>query len=114
MTLNDSACFAVTALRMSAGIIVWAVHFGVIYGFTGLACARRYEPSGAMWVGLVPWVIGIATVLAAAIALKFVLPLARRPRDARFVDWMTGWVAVLAIGAIVLEAITVLWVPACG
>jgi hypothetical protein len=63
--------------RICAGIIIWGVHFAVIYGYTGLACARR-------------------------------------PTHARFVEWVSGWVAAFALLAMVLEAIAVLWVPVCG
>jgi hypothetical protein len=109
----DSAPFAATALRLSAGIIVWALHFAIIYGYTGLACARRYAGSGETWIALVPWVIGIATAGALAVALIFLLPVVRSPREAGFVEWVSGWVAAFAMVAIVLEAAAVFWVPAC-
>lgn len=114
MWVTDSLPFAATALRMNAGTIAWAVHFGVIYGFTGLACARRYAESGELWIALVPWVITVASVIAAGVTLRFVVPLLRSGGKASFVDWMSGWVAAFALLAIVLEAIAVLWVPVCG
>jgi hypothetical protein len=110
----DSMSFAAAAARMSAGIVIWAAHFGVIYGYTGLACARRFAEAGAAWVALVPWVIGVATVLAVAAALVFLAPVVRSPRTAPFVDWLGGWVAALAIVAIILEALAMFWVPVCG
>ena len=114
MPRTDSLPFGTTALRISAGIIVWAVHFGAIYGYTGLACARLDAESADLWRGLVPWVIALTTVLAAAAALAFAMPVLRSRRRAPFVEWMSGWIAVLALLAIVLEASAVLWVPACG
>jgi hypothetical protein len=110
----DSISFAAAAGRVSAGIVIWAAHFGAIYGYTGLACARRFSDSGAAWVALVPWVIGAATLLAVAAALVFLAPVVRSPRAAPFVDWLGGWVAALAIVAIVLEAMAMFWVSVCG
>ena len=49
------------ALRISLGVVLWALHFTVIYGFTALACARGFGAS-------VPWFVGGATVVAAAAA----------------------------------------------
>jgi hypothetical protein len=110
----DSVSFAATAWRVSAGILIWAAHFGAIYGYTGLACARRFADGGAAWVALVPWVIGVATAIAVAAALVFLVPVFRSPRTAPFVDWLGGWVAALATVAIILEAIAMFWVPVCG
>lgn len=110
----DRVSFTTTALRVSAGIVIWAAHFGVIYGYTGLACARRLAESGAAWVALVPWVIGGATAAAVGVALVVATPVLRSPRTAPFVEWLAGWVAALAVVAMVLEAIAVLWVPVCG
>jgi hypothetical protein len=114
MWLADRVSFARTALCVSAPIIIWAAHFGVIYGFTGLACARRFTDGGATWLALVPWVIGLATAAAVAAALVFFAPIVRKPAGIAFIDWMSGWTAALAILAMLLEAITVLWVPVCG
>jgi hypothetical protein len=99
--------------RICAGIIIWGVHFAVIYGYTGLACARRLTESGETWVALIPWVVGIATVAGVAATLVFI-PAGLRATHARFVEWVSGWVAAFALLAMVLEAIAVLWVPACG
>jgi hypothetical protein len=110
---TDSASFTLTSLRVSAGVIIWAVHFAVIYGYTGLACARRLEATGETWVALVPWVVGIATVGGVLLALAFVAPAVRASRRA-FVEWMSGWVAAFAVLAMILEGIAILWVPLCG
>ena len=114
MSATDSVSFTATALRLSAGIIVWAVHFAIIYGFTGLACARRYAEVGDTWIALVPWVIGVATAAALAVASVLLAPVMRLPRKAPFVEWVSGWIAAFAMIAIVLEAAAVFWVPACG
>lgn len=106
--------FVGTTLRMSAGVIVWVVHFGVIYGYTGLACARRFSAAGALWLDLVPWVIGTATLVAASLAAYWTVPVLRAGSRLEFSEWMSGWLALLALGAILLEGATVLWVPVCA
>ena len=105
--------FGATALRMSAGVIIWAVHFAVIYGYTGLACARRFGESGDTWLVLVPWVIGVATAAGVLAAAAFIAPALRASRE-QFVERVSGGVAAFALLAMTLEAITVLWVPVCG
>jgi hypothetical protein len=89
--------------RMAFGVIVWAVHFGVIYGSTGLACARGLGEA-------VPWTIGAATLLAAATAGAIVLT----HLSHEFTRWMTAALAALALVAIAWEGLAVLMVPACG
>ena len=105
--------FTATTARLSAGVIVWTVHFGVIYGYTGLACARRFTENAALWLAAVPWVIGISTVAAAAALVPFIVPALRRRGALDFVTWTSAGVAALALLAIVLEGITFLWLPAC-
>ena len=110
------ASFGGTALRMSAGVIVWAVHFAVIYGFAGYACARGLP-------GPVPWVVGIATLVAAAacvaIAAGALFPDEglgmpwRRAGERRFPAWMSASLALFALVAVVWEALPILWVAPC-
>lgn len=90
---------------MSSAIIVWAVHFTAIYGFTGLACARGFASA-------VPWVIGAATLLAATAVLAIIAHGYRR--RAAFEAWMSATLGGFALLAIAWEAIPVLVVPACG
>jgi hypothetical protein len=92
-------------IRMSSGAIVWGAHFAAIYGMTALACARGFP-------GLVPWAIGIATLIAAGL-LFFLIWISFKDIDA-FVNWLGATVAGLALLAIVWEAAAVLLVPACA
>ncbi len=113
--------FASATPRMLSGLMIWAAHFLVIYVFTALACARRFADLSWLGIGVVPWVIGTAT-LAATAATLVVIGLA--VRDARsstsrnnmlsFVPWMTAALGGLALMAILWEALPVLLVPACG
>jgi hypothetical protein len=89
-----------TMLRMSSGAIVWALHFTVIYGFTALACARGFGASAA-------WVVGVATLLAAAAAGLLIL----WNWKGEFTRWMTAAVAGAALVAILWEGMTAFVVP---
>jgi hypothetical protein len=96
--------FVATVLRMSSGVIVWALHFAAIYGFTALACARG-------WGSLVPGAVALASA-AALVALMAVVVAGWRRRG-EFESWMSAALGGFAFLAIVYEAITVLIIPAC-
>jgi hypothetical protein len=136
MTLSP---FTAATFRMCSGVIIWAAHFALIYGFTGLACARAFAD-------LVPWAVMGATLVALAAMALTIAPALRRgreidgtkgyaprsspslrkaPRAARhrgaiflraldFERTMTIGVGALAALAIVLEALPVLVVAPCG
>jgi hypothetical protein len=106
MTAMDNAGtgFVVVALRMSAGIVIWGLHFAAIYGLTALACARGMPA----WP---PLVVAIATTVAlVALAVVFVRGWRRR---GEFEWWMSAAAAAFAIVAVVWEAVPALIVPAC-
>jgi hypothetical protein len=94
----------VTIARIASGVVVWGLHFSVIYGITALACARGLAT-------IVPWTIGIATVVAAALAFAII---AREwPRRTAFDAWLAAALAASALVGIVFEGLTMLVVPAC-
>ena len=92
------------ALWLSSGVIVWAVHFIGIYGFTGLACARG-------WERVVPWGVGGATLLAAAAAALLVVR--EVPRRHEFEAALVAGLAGFALLAILWEGVSVLMVAPC-
>jgi hypothetical protein len=92
------------ALWIASGVIVWALHFTAVYGFTALACARGFPRA-------VPWAIGAATLAAAAVAIAIIAMAYSKRRD--FADGIAAGVAAFALLAIVWEALPVLIVPAC-
>jgi hypothetical protein len=97
--------FPAAALTLSAGVIIWALHFAAIYGITALACARG-------WEGLVPPAIAGATAVA-VVASIFVIASGWRRRGV-FEYWLSATIAGFGLIAIVYEAIPVLVVPTCG
>ena len=96
--------FTSTMLRMSSGVIVWAVHFAVIYGVTAIACAR----GGAR---LVPWVIGAATLVGVVLTAAIVLR--SYPRRDDFAHWLAAALAGIAMLAMVWEAIAAFVARSC-
>jgi hypothetical protein len=90
-------------LRMSLGVVLWALHFTVVYGFTALACARGFGAAA-------PWVVGVATLVAAALAIAIIVT----HLSSEFTRWMTAALAAFALVAIVWEGIPAFIVPTCA
>lgn len=94
-----------SGLWIPAGVVVWAMHFTVVYTGAAIACARGVP-------GPVPWIVGIATAMATLAAAWLVARgLAHR---AHFVGWMTAAVAAIGLAAILLEGVPALWIPPCA
>ena len=118
-----AALFTPTFLYLTAGLVIWAVRFLAAYIFTALACARGWADAAAGAVGLVPAVVGLFTLVAAAgcgaILLYAGVHLKRAPRapaeeNVRFIHAMAGSVAALALLAIIWETLPVFVVPICN
>jgi hypothetical protein len=116
--------FVAALVAMLAGLLIWAAHFLLVYGFTALACARRFAAAELFGIGVVPLAVGIVTVVAAlataAVLLLAVNDLGPSPpeRDAtaapHFMRWMTAGIAGLSLAAIVWEGLTAAIIPACA
>lgn len=109
--------FTRATLQMSAGALIWAAHFLVIYAFTAIACARGF--AGAEWLGLgvVPVTITAATLVAAGVAATMIWTGVRTlhaEAGSNFVGWMTVGCAALALLAILWETLPAFMIPACG
>ena len=93
-----------TALGLTAGFLIWAAHFTLVYGLTALTCAR-----GVIGIDTLRTAIIAATVLVLMVALS-VLPRALRPSPEETRTFL-GDAAVLVVG---LAALSILWnaVPA--
>jgi hypothetical protein len=92
-----------TALRISAGPLLWALHFAALYGFTALACARGFAAA-------IPWVIAVSTVVLAAAAAGFMV----RSSKEEFVGWLGAALTAFSLVAILWQALPVLLVSPCG
>ena len=110
-----AACFQLTA--MVAAMIVWALHFVVVYAVVGLHCDRPLtlarQPAG-LWLLL-------STLLALAVAVAIGIAAWRRWRRAsrtasareRFMSIVTGTLALIALLAIGMTALPMLLQPSC-
>lgn len=102
-----------TALvRMSAGLIVWAVTFCVLYGLHGVGCTAGW-PSTPLtgWLDLhrailaAAWLAGIAAGVAVVLAFR-----APRPTLIARTGWRLAWVGLIATMA---TGLPILVLPAC-
>jgi hypothetical protein len=93
------------AVAMSAPVVIWALHFGAIYGATGVACAR-----GAPQAAVVA--VGVATLLAAVLLLVVVVR--AWARRVRFEAWIAAALGGFALLGVLWEAVPVLIVEACA
>ncbi|WP_203075363.1 hypothetical protein [Falsiroseomonas ponticola] len=86
------------------GIVIWSVHFLLVYGGQAVACAADRP-------GLVtPLVIGASLV---ALALLLVVALAARRHRHGFMGTMAIGIAALSALAVVWEAAPALALPPC-
>lgn len=112
---------------LSVPMALWALHFVVVYGLQGVACARGAMRVGMAGVEAVTWAFALATAVALAlIAWQGVRgwrgwrrAAAARPGDdgagrRRFLCAVTAITAALAAIATCFTAIPILLLPTCG
>ena len=113
--------FLAKSLFALAGLLIWALHFGAIYAFQALACARGFAGREVAGTGIVTAFIIAATVLA-LLAAAAVMVAGWRTAGANaslaehneFLRHLGLLVAGFSIVAIVWEALPVLLMPACS
>ena len=113
MTTDPPRRFATTAIRMTAGLLVWGGHLAIVYGLIGLTCERGW--SGAYGAAAV-----VAVTIAALAGVGWLLLIGlHRLRSAgdrpeRFRAATESGTAALALVAIAWAGLPALIVPACG
>lgn len=111
------------SLFMIGGLLVWGAHFGIVYVFNALACARGFVAVSVFGLGIVPVVVVGSTILALA-ATGWILLLAYRrtgpaaaSRDDKavneFLRYTTITIATLSLVAIAWSGVPALIVPPC-
>ena len=120
MQVLSGATARAATWRICAALLIWAVHFLAIYGITALACARE-GAAGGFGVDAVPWLVGAATLVAAAVLLLMIglavrdwRRAASSPQPLPFMHWLTATVSGLALLAVLWETLPVLLVPTCS
>jgi hypothetical protein len=100
--------FPRTAFYAAGGLLIWAADFLFIYAFAAIACARGYEDTTVLGVGIVPLASVVATVIAAAASGAIFLSGRREARpavaDAANGGFLPGLAAIAALLALIAIA----------
>ena len=103
-------------VRLTAGFVVWGLHFLVVYGFAAVACAGGLASQQLLGMGLIPTVPLAATITALAanaVIAASNLP-ARQPDGlSSFVRWFTIATALGSSVTVLLNAVPVLLLQDC-
>ncbi|MDQ8732164.1 hypothetical protein [Bradyrhizobium sp. LHD-71] len=110
------------SLFVLGGLLIWAAHFGFVYIFNALACARNFHELRLFNLGIVPLAIGLGTALAAAAVLTLLVVAVGAPSrivgtqepSASFLSQLAAAVALLSLLAIGWSGLPALLVPPCG
>lgn len=112
------------SLFMIGGLLIWGTHFGLVYAFNSLACARHFAGENYFGFGIVPLtVVGTTVVALAGVLVVLFLALwrrgpARASHDQKpvndFMRYTTMTIAALSFVAIAWNALPALIVPPCG
>ena len=118
----EARSFTSQLLFVLSGLIVWSVHFLVVYPFNAIACARGFAGSEILGVDIVPLAILCVTIVALALIAAALFAATRRGSPAttggddsgRFLRGLTLGVGLLSAVAVILETIPALMIPPCG
>ncbi len=118
----DDISFIRKSLFVLGGLLIWAAHFGFVYVFNALACARGFQGLRLFGFGAVPVTIGLATTIAAVAVLALLIIALRAPGrvnamhgpSADFLRHLSTAVSLLSLVAIGWTSLPALLVPPCG
>lgn len=107
-----------------SGFLVWAAHFGLVYGINGLACARGVASQPVAGTSLAAISVAAATVIAAIVIVAvLVLAIAGRGPGIRHeadgalrAFWRYGTIAIASLGviAVLWSGLPVLIISPCA
>jgi hypothetical protein len=103
-------------LRLTAGFVVWGLHFLFVYVFAAVACTGGQASQQLLGMGIIPTVTLVATVtalIANAVIAGSNLPAHRPDGLAFFVRWFTIATALGSSVAVLLNAVPVLLLQDC-
>lgn len=101
----------IVLLRLSAGLIGWAVAFCLMYGLHGIGCARRWDRVGVLGGDLhrlaliAIWLVCLIATLLAAVYLS-----RKRGTMLERAAMATGWAGFVATA---VTFVPLLIVPSC-
>ena len=99
-------------LFMSGGLWVWALHFTVLYAFTTVACAAAFSAVDIFGIRIVPFAIGVATLLAWAVVVTLLWIAVSGPvppRSARFSEATEQFFRYAAAVTAILSLVAIAW-----
>ena len=112
--------FLSKSLLALAGLLIWSLHFGAIYVFQALACARGFAGREVGGIGIVTVFIAAATLLALLAAAAVIAtgwrtsgPAVELTQHDEFLRRLTILVAGLSAIAIIWQALPILVMPPC-
>src|SRR5436190_19613129 len=104
--------FPRSVLRMSAGAIIWALHFGTVYWLTAITCTFGLGEARLPWFSPSAGLLGVTAVAFAAVLAVAVAAVWGGLSSIR--NWMTAGVGAFAAIAIAWEGLVpALMLPAC-
>lgn len=112
--------FFPTFAYLLAGMILWAGAFAGAYAVTALVCARRLGDASVLGIAILPFSIGLITLVAlAATAIIGLVAYRRwpRPGDAdlpSFVQSVALFLALMAVVGIVWNGVPALFFATCA
>lgn len=111
--------FAVRFALAIGGLIVWAAHFLAVYMAAAVICARGFADVSLLGIGLVPFAVAVATLLALAANLSLARAASaderRHPGRASspFLRWLALAAVTYSTFAVVIQAYPAFVLPAC-
>lgn len=98
-------------LRLSAGLVVWAVAFCLLYGLHGIGCTRGWADIGLGPASLHRGVLVVAWLACVAAGIGVALWL-RSARDT-LLDRAAWHLALVGVAATLVTGLPILTLPAC-
>lgn len=109
---------------MLSGLLVWGGHFTLVYAFNSYVCTRGLADDRVLGMAMVPFGIGVITLVALLLLAAFMLVvvIGRRPRLREIKgEALHGFARTLALSVLAISALAVLTaavpayiVPACA
>jgi hypothetical protein len=102
----------IALLRMTAGLIVWAIAFCALYGLSGIGCAAGWASARTIGGLSVHHATMLAAWLACIAAASGVCVALRRHGDS-MIDKTSWTLAVVGLLATIVTGLPIVLVPAC-
>jgi len=102
----------IALLRMTAGLIVWAIAFYALYGLHGVGCAAGWASARTIGGLSVHHATMLAAWLACIAAASGVCVALRRHGDG-MIDRTSWTLAVVGLLATIVTGLPIVFVPAC-